>query len=162
MLNCTGPARRAHGRVHGTRLKFEHRLSLGCLGASCMLHQRCSHVLQGLKISQEVPCLGGCPLSWGKVRVHTDGEHALLRGFHAGVCPHTGTDNSCMFGAEWYPIVNGSWLEADADQLGSVLGAWGLMVKALTKSRQPHEGFTFGGSHIPCASVKTAKCGREM
>ena len=71
------------------------------------------------------------------------------------------TTRACLV-RSWYPIVNGSWLEADADQLGSILGAWGLMVKALTKSRQSHEGFTFGGNHISCASVKTAKCGREM
>ena len=55
-------------------------------------------------------------------------------------------------------MVNGSWLEGDADQLGSILGAWGLMVMPLTKSRQAHEGFVFEGNHILCASVKTAKC----
>ena len=76
-----------------------------------MLHQRCSHELQGLQISQEAPCLGGCPWSWSKVRVHTDGEPALSRGFHAGVCLHMGTDNSCMFGVELVPN-NQIWLMA--------------------------------------------------
>ena len=75
-----------------------------------MLHQRCSHELQGLQISQEVPCLGGCPWSWSKVRVHTDDEPALSRGFHAGVCLHMGTDNSCMFGVGLVP--NNQWLMA--------------------------------------------------
>ena len=78
----------------------------------------------------------------------------------ACVCTWEQTTRACLVWG-WYPIINGSWLEGDADQLGSVLGAWGLMVKPLTKSRQASEGFTFGGN-IPRASVKTAKCGREM
>ena len=89
-----------------------------------MLHQSCSHELQGLQISQEVPCLGGCPWSWSKVRVHTDGEPALSRGFHAGVSAHgnrqlvhvwcgIGTQQSMAHGLEkmqisWeVPLVNG-------------------------------------------------------
>ena len=82
-----------------------------------------------------------------------------FRGDFMPVCPHTGTDNSCTFGAELVP--KSQWLmafEGDADQLGSILGPWGLMVKPLIKSMQACEGSAFGGNHISCASVKTAKC----
>ena len=65
----------------------------------------------------------------------------------ACVCTWEQTTRACLVWS-WYPIINGSWLEGDADQLGSVLGAWGLMVKPLTKSRQAFEGSAFGGNHI--------------